>query len=367
MRLKTKDFKNACKTILYALDTKNKTLYSKTLELKTIGSTLNLIVSNGSYYVTVKFDLGYEENFKAAVNAQLFLTLVSKITTDEVEIVCEDRNIKIVANGEYKLPMIYNNNVLLELPPIEIGNQTGSMYINSDTLLSINLFNSKELQRGIAVKPVQNYYYVDEFGAITFTSGACVNSFTLEKPIKLLLFESVVRLFKLFNKDENILFTIGQDELSDTLVETKVVFENSTVTIATKLPDMGMISMVPVDAIRNMANGTYSYSVVVEKNLLLDSINRILLFHNNNTYGKFEFTESSMTIYDYNKDNWETINFINRCDNLNNYSLVTDLANFALILEGVEDEYISINFGDHKAIVVRKNNIVDIIPEIKVN
>lgn len=364
MIIKTKDFKAAAKTILYAID-KEKTLFSETLELATEGNFLYLNVTNRAYYVSVKFNLGHQETFKASVNAQLFLNLISKLTTEEIELTKDNNNVKIVANGEYKVPMIFNNGTLLELPKIDIGEVTGNMTINSNILLSINQFNSKELIRGIAVKPVQKYYYIDELGAITFTSGACVNSFSLESPIKMLLDEKVVKLFKLFKSDEPVSFTIGHTELSDTMIQTKVRFETPFVTITAILPDSGLISSVPVSAIRGMADKNYNYSVVIERENLLDAINRVLLFNETNTYGHFEFTSSTLTVYDYSKNNKEEINLVNECDNLTTYSLTTNLAGFKLILDGVEDEYVTINFGDSRAVVVRKNNVVDIIPEIR--
>lgn len=362
MRIKTKEFRNAARTILYAIDSKDKNLFSETLELKTVGNCLHLNVTNRAYYVTVKFNLGYEENFHATVNAQLFLNLISKLTTEEIEITCTNNILKIIANGEYKLPMIYHDNSLLELPTIDIGTETVNMKVNSDTLMSICLFNSKELIRGVIAKPVQSYYYMDEFGAITFTSGACVNSFTLEQPIKVLLSDKVVKLFKLFSPDEQVTMTVGHDAISDTVVQTKVRFSTPIVDLTAILPDSSLISSVPVEAIRTMADKNYNYSIVVEKDLLLGALNRILLFNTTNTYGYFEFSGQTFTIYDYSKENKESITLLNGIDN-STYQLITDLANFKLILDGVEDEYITINFGDHKSMVVRKNNITNIIPE----
>ena len=364
MKIKTKEFRNAARTILYAIDSKDKNLFSETLELKTNGTYLYLNVTNRAYYVTVKFDLGYKEDFHATVNAQLFLNLISKVTTDEIEITANNRVLKVKANGEYKVPMIYQGDTLLELPVIEIGNQTNTMSINSDILTSIAVYNSKELLRGIAVKPVQNYYYIDEFGAITFTSGACVNTFTLDQPVKLLLDNKVVKLFKLFLPDEAVTMTLGQDLLSETMIQTKVKFSTPLVDITAILPDSSLISTVPVNAIRDMAKAFYNHSVVIAKELLMGALNRLLLFNDTNTYGYFEFNNTDLTIYDYSKENKESVALVNNTDELS-YSLITDLANFKLILEGTEDEYITIAFGDHKAIIVKKNNIVNIIPEIK--
>lgn len=363
--LKTKDFQDVVKTILFAIDSKDVSLFTETLELKANGTNLDLNVTNREYFVTRKFTLDQAEIFNAAVNARLFLNLISKLTTDTIEIIQEDNNIKVKANGDYKLPMIYNNDKLLELPTIEINNVTNEMNINSTILHSITNYNSKELLRGVIVKPVQKYYYVDESGAITFTSGACVNNFSLEKPIKMLLTDKVVKLFKLFKPGEIVAFKIGQDAITDDLIQTKVRFETPSVILTAKLSDTGLVSSVPVNAIRSMANKSYNYSVVVNKNDFLQAINRILLFTTNVTYGTFEFSNSTMTIFDSSKDNKETLSLNNNCENLTSYSLIVDLNNFKLILDGVEDEYITMNFGDKKAICVKKANITDIIPELR--
>lgn len=365
MILKTKDFQDVVKTILFAIDSKDVSLFTETLELKANGTNLDLNVTNREYFVTRKFTLDKAETFNAAVNARLFLNLISKLTTETIEIIQEDNNIKVKANGDYKLPMIYNNDKLLELPTIEITNVTNEMNINSTILHSITNYNSKELLRGVIVKPVQKYYYVDESGAITFTSGACVNNFSLEKPIKMLLTDKVVKLFKLFKPGETVAFKIGQDAITDDLIQTKVRFETPSVILTAKLSDTGLVSSVPVNAIRSMANKSYNYSVVVNKNDFLQAINRILLFTTNVTYGTFEFSNSTMTIFDSSKDNKETLSLNNNCENLTSYSLIVDLNNFKLILDGVEDEYITMNFGDKKAICVKKANITDIIPELR--
>lgn len=366
MILQTKDFKEVCKTVLAAIDNKESSLFTETLELKAEGNNLDLNITNREYYLTAKFTLGSDEQFSAAVNASLFLNLISKLTTDTIEITKESNNIKVKANGLYKLPMIYNNDKMLELPKINIDNVTNTMSINSTILHSIANYNSKELLRGTIVKPVQKYYYVDEKGAITFTSGACVNSFELEKPIKILLSDKVVKLFKLFKPDTKVNFTMGQDALTEDIVQTKVRFATDNIILSAKLSDSSLVTGVPVSAIRGMADKTYNYSVVINKNNFLAAIQRILLFNDDSVYGVFEFDNQKVTIYDNKKDNKEEVVFNNECEALTSYSMIVNLNNFKLILDGCEDEYITMNFGDNKAVVVKKANISDIIPEQKV-
>lgn len=367
MILNSRDFIESCSYILAAIDNKNASLFTETLELVASGTTLNLNVTNREYYVSVRFTLEENTELKASVNAKLFLSLISKITSDTIEITAEDNYIKIKGNGDYKLPMIYNNGELMSLPTIEINNVTNEMSIKSDILQSILTYNSKELLRGIARKPVQRYYYVDEKGAITFTSGACVNNFELEKPIKVLLSDKVVRLFKLFKDSDSVNFVLGQDPISDDVVQAKVRFSDDRVTLTAKLSDFNLVTAVPVDAIRGMATNTYNYSVVINRNELLQTLNRLVLFNDDvKMYSKLEFGKESVKITDSSFENYEEIKYTNECPTLESYSAILNLENLISIISGVDSEYATICFGDERAFCFVQPDIVDILPEMRV-
>ena len=368
MILNSKAFTEACSYILEAIDNKNTSLFTETLELVANGRVLSLNVTNREYYVSVKFNLEEDTQIKAAVNAKLFLSLISKITSETIEITIDQNFMKIKGNGDYKLPMIYNNGELMSLPTIDIDNITNNMSIDSQVLQSILFYNSKELLRGIAAKPVQKYYYVDEHGAITFTSGACVNSFTLEKPIKILLSDKVVKLFKLFKDDSSINFEIGQDLVTEDMIQTKVRFSTDKVILTAKLSDSSLVSSVPVAAIRGMASKDYLYSIVVHKSELLQALGRLRLFNNGTkNYGKFEFTKDNVTISDWSSDNKEVVTFTNEVPTLESYTALLNTDNLSLIINGCEEDYVTICFGDNKAFCCVQPTVTDIIPELRVS
>lgn len=368
MILNSKNFIEASQSILYAIDNKNASLFTETLELVAEGKILKMNVTNREYYTSVLFNLEEESNLVAAVNAKLFLSLISKITSPTIEITCEDRFINIKGNGDYKLPMIYNNDSLIELPKIEINNVTNEFKVESKILQSILNYNSKELQRGVAVKPVQNYYYVDDKGAITFTSGACVNSFELESPVKLLLSDKIVKLFKLFKDVEFVNVTLGQEPIDDETIQTRVKFESDSVVLTAKLPDSNSISSVPVDAIRGMATKDYLYSVVMHKNELLQTLGRLRLFNDGTkNYGKFDFSKDQVLISDWSSNNKEVIKYTSDCPNLNEYSALLNTDNLSLIVSDCEDEYVTLCFGDGKAFSCIQPTIVNILPEMKLS
>ena len=228
MIIRTDELKDICSKILTAVDDSDLSVVTETLQLKTVNNVLYLAVTNKEYYVETKTALtGEVGEFNATVNAKLFLKLMSQITTETVEFNVVDNVLIIKGNGTYKLPLIFDGDTLLELPKINIDNPTLNMPIASENLLSILQYNSKELMKGSIIRPVQKMYYVDEKGCITFTTGACVNNFTLPNQVSVLLNSKLVKLFKLF-KEGDVEFTLGYDAISDDTVQTKVKFENSS-------------------------------------------------------------------------------------------------------------------------------------------
>jgi DNA polymerase III sliding clamp (beta) subunit (PCNA family) len=373
MIVKTEEFKEACQTILLALDTKEVSLYNEALELISSGSTLNLNVTNRQYYVTVKFNLTSPVNFKAVVKAKTFLSLVSKITTEYIELLVDDRVLKVKANGEYTFPLVFNNSTMLELPKINTGVVTNSFSINSNILLSILNNNSKELIRGAEVlkssnsKQVQSYYYVDELGAITYTTGACVNSFTLPSSLKILLDEKSVRLFRLFKNNTTVDFEMSQVALNDTLTQTVLKFSNSMIELITLMPDSSMISSVPALTIREMANKNYPYEVVLSKDSLLEILNRLNIFNTDSRLlVQVSISNDTLTISGLNGEFTETLKTSSGTSVEEPYSFYLILKNLKLILDGYVEQYITMCFGDNKAIAFKKNGVVDIIPEPRV-
>lgn len=367
--IKTDLFKDVCSKILTAVDSTELSIVTETLELVTKNNILVMGVTNREYFAEVKLEMADEYEFHATVNASLFLKLVSQITTEEIQLNVVDNTLVVKGNGTYKLPLIFDGEELLSLPRIEIGNETTKFPIKAEILNSILTYNSKELSKGVISKPIQKLYYVDEMGAITFTSGACVNSFTLPCPVKVLFNNRLVKLFKLF-KDGEVEFTLGFDALSDEIVQTKVKFESEFVTVTAILScDDSLLQSVPVGGIRGRANAEYPYSVNVNKDAMIQTINRLTLFNSGKStfskpYGKFEFGKDSVTIYDYNKENSEVVDYASG-EVAEPYTAMLNLNDLKTTLETCVESHLCINFGDSSAIVISRGNIKNVVPEVK--
>lgn len=375
MILRIEEIQNACGKILAAVDSNTLSVLTETLQLKTAEKNLYISVTNREYFAQVKIPMSEDIDFHATVNANLFLKLISQITTDTIEINIVDNSLILKGNGTYKLPLIFDGDGLLELPEIEIGNPTVNFEIDSNVLLSMLQYNSKELTKGIISKPIQKLYYMDEEGCVTFTTGACVNSFTLAQPVKILLNDRLVKLFKLF-KGEKVNFTLGYDAISDDIIQTKVRFETTDIIITAILScDDSMLNQFPTRAVRGRAEATYPYSININREQLIQTISRLLLFSSANSakdvikpFAVFDFKKDSVVVYDTKKENKEEVYYTNSTSGVEDvYSALLDLNDVKNTLETCTEQYVSIHFGDGAAIVLARGNIKNVIPECNLN
>lgn len=376
MILKTKTFQEAANKILMAVGLDRS---ATNLELAAKDTALYLRVTNREYYVAVRFELEEPTDFRAVVDATLFLNLISGINTEEFELTINDTNVAVKAGrSSYKLAMIYENDQLMKLPIIKLepDQVTVSMSITHDILMSILNVNGKEIQKAkkLDVNELQRYYYIDETGCFTFTTGACVNSFTLEKPIKLLLTDKVVKLFKLFSSD--VWMSYGHLVNSDNSLQPIVVFQTEDIYVASRLlNDEACIQKIkaPCDAMKNLIKETYDHNLVLSASDLSSAIARLLMFHkNSNAKGDasfvpaaVEFSNTELTISDLSGDNKEIITIENGSTTPGGYSMGVNLIDLKAVLDSCKNEHITMNCGNKKSIIICRGNISNVIAETR--
>lgn len=369
MILKTKEFQEICKNILEAVDENDTVLVSETLELRVKDGKITLSVTNKEYFVTVSLATNSDEELHAVISANLFLKLIARITTESIDLKIVDNALIVKGNGSYKFPLIYDGSELLELPKINIDEVTNEFTLSTDILQNILKYNTKELQKSGIRNPVQKMFYIDEQGAITFASGACVTSFTLEAPVKLLLSEKLVKLFKLFTT-ESVNFTIGFTSISESLVQTKIKLKNDSVELtAITNNDASLLNSVPAKVIRGVANTVYSNKVIFNKQTVLDALGRLSIFSKNEVvtlYTYLEFTKDEVTIYDTKKENCEKIK-LEQSNVEESYSCILNTNDFKVTLESQKDEFVTMRFGNSRSVVFERTNIKNVLPECRVN
>lgn len=364
MQIKTTELKDVCSSIVSVIENNPLAPITEVVEIKTIDNNLYINLTNKEYYLRVKVASNVAEAFHAVINANLFLKLISQMTCENLTLLLENNSLCIKGNGKYTLPLIYDQQELLNLPYFSVSSEM-QFDLPTSILNSILVYNSKELNKGVISSPIQKFYYVDSEGALTFTSGACVNSFKLPTDIKFLLNSRTVKLFKLF-KTDSVHVTIEESE------QLKICFSTDTITLSVITPsESSLINEVPVAAIRGRCNDNYSYNTMLSKSALVETLNRMSLFFNNiNNINisciKLSFYDTFVKIADNTKKNEEIIEYENvTLADLQTEPYVTylDINDLKSVIDNFASSVISIKFGNSQAVVVTNGNISNIIPE----
>lgn len=370
MIIRTELLQESCSKILNAVDSNVLSAVTETLEIENEQGKMSMSVTNREYFVNVLFDTGVDEQIHATVNANLFLKLISKITSETIELTTDSNSLFVKCNGDYKLPLIFDGDKLMELPKINIENVAETFDIDSSILHSIVNYNSKELQKGTISKPIQRLYYVDNEGCITFTTGACVNKFSVDMSSKLLLNDKLVKLFKLF-KDTKVNVTVGHNKLSEDTVVTAVSFASPGITVDAVLNcDDSMAVSFPVDGIRTRSNTTYPLSVSINKDLLMQAVDRLMLFSQAASKSdlslsiiQLEFENDSVIVSDRKGINKESVLYSNPIEMDTKYSALIDSSDLTKTLASSSNQLVNFAFGNNEAFVLSEGSVKWVIPE----
>lgn len=362
MIVNTQDIKQITNKILSAIDSSEHTILTDTLEILAKDKKLYFNVTNKDYYVSININITTDCDFRATVNANMFLKLISQLTTETVELNVVDKVLEVIGNGKFKIPLMLSFDKLLELPELTIDTITQTFDVSKDILYSISSYNARELAGNAFNDIIRKSYYIDDKGCITFTFGACINHFTLPKSIKLILSPVVVKLFKLFN-DDTVKFELGFNQIGDVL-QTRIRLSDNSVMIAAKTYSTdGLITKFPAEALREKSDKVYPYSVSINRVELAQALNRFEIFSNydtNTTECTFTFIDDNLVIENNTGDS-ESIKLSTSINDT--YKAILDLVDLKNIVTASKDSTLNMNFGDHEAFVIVKGNISNLLPE----
>lgn len=368
MKLNLNDVQKVCSKLSSAISSDGVNPVTDAIEVKVDNGKANFSVTSLVYTVTATFDVDTAETFHTAVSAELFTKLISQLTDTEVELTCDDGILVVKSNGTYKLPMMYSGEDVLSIPEFELQNVTHEFELSLDALKKIAYTNSRELSKGVITNPVQKMYYVDSKGCITFTTGACLTDFTIPDGLAFLLTDKLVNIFKLI-EGTTVKVKFGTDTLANGISQNKIILSTDDLCISAILnSDSALLSEVPKDIIRNMASEELPYMVTVNTSTLLSAINRLLLFmpksFQSKPYGRFEFKDGKLNIYDKSDINVEQIE-VDESSVLpdTETSLNVDFNDMKVVLEAVKDKSVCIDFGNNKSILIKYSGATNIIPE----
>lgn len=379
--IKTDKIKDIANKVAISVDGERTSPISELIELELNNKNLTLKTTNKEYFfkTTIKDVTNTDEYFHVTIVADTFLTLITKTTSNEIKFEIVNNNLVLYGNGKYTFPLVLDNDQVVVLPEIEFK-ETGNeikFEIDGNILKSIYEFNSRELNKEVAVDPIQKYYYLDNKGALTFVEGACISEFEINTtPFKLLLNERLVQLFKLFSGQKvnvTILKEATNLNTDDSQVfKNKIKFTIEDSELIAILPDSDLVEKYPSIQIRALANIDYPGQVIISKTLLLEALDRLSIFNRKGSStkvdlkkcGQLDFSNDSVKIISLKDQNSETIPYLNgslKPFTFTSYVSLSDLTKHGNI--SLNDSII-LYYGTGDAIMMQRKNLKQVIPEL---
>ena len=364
MILRTEEFQKECNILALALENNSLLPDIGILELEVEGTNLVMKMNNVEHYEEIIIPLSSHEDFNASVDGALFLNLVSKLTSETIELKVAPNSLIILGNGTYNIPLHFKDSKMFKVKKIEADVINTTFTLPVSALTNTTYYNNKEMDRATTTTTVQTFHYFDEHGVLTFNQGACVNSFEVGEKFKLLLSARLVSLFKMFelSGDTTVTIQLGYRVVNNVNRRIITLSTPSIKLTYLLLSEEQLLNSVPAEIIRDRATKVYDYKVTLDKALLLEALTRLALFlPKDDFYINAEFSRDEVKFEA--GSNYETIFYSSDSNNLKNYSMTIDLKIFLDIIKIIPSKFINLNFGDHVAFTITHEGITHIIPE----
>lgn len=338
--------------------------------------TVGIKVGNYDYYLeaSIPFEQVDEEGFHATVTAETFVPLVSKLETECVEI-SERLNALILTtkNAEYTFPIIKELGKVKSIDAIAFnpvrcirssitGAQTASI---ADT-------NAKGLMDSLFSKDVQQFVYVDNDGALTYTENIYINNFDKraesDGDFRFLLNCTQAKLLKVFEDFDTVDVAVEYQENYESAVKVQLSAADAiTLTLITQ-PNQ-MVDKFPALKLRNLASAVSETHAVIDKKALEKALARLMVFDKKFditvlNYSKFVWDTDSVKLVSIKNQNYEVVPYISGTNTSEHESIIR-FADIVNQLKAVQSKEIDISYGDSPAIVINSEGLKQLIPEIR--
>ena len=378
MKLDIKDLKNLVSKLNLAIEKSKVNPKSGWIELEADNESVNFKVSNYDYYLEVSVlaneFISDEDKFHVTILADTFIPLVSKLDVNEVN-VYEKLNSLIVEtdSSSYTFPVIKELGKTKCLDVIDFNPTDGGFQIDSRDLESIANVNANGIADSIITKDIQQFIYVDNVGALTFTENIYVNDFKYPTSgeFKFLLNVTQAKLLNIFKGENIVLLDIEQEEAYDTCqtLSNKISLSNDKIRLVMITQQQDIVDKFPSIRLRALAENDENTHVVVDKKLLDKALTRLMVFDKKfditvMDYSKLVFKENELELVSIKNKNFEKIPYISS-QNVIEHESVIRFADLVKQLKAVTSKEIDISYGSRPAIVIN-SNVKQVIPEIHI-
>lgn len=322
------------------------------------GENLTLTTTDGSNQFRVIEKIDYDpmygpQEFYTIVNADTFSKLVGKTTKEFIELENKENYVEVRGNGTYKLEIAINEEgEMVRFPEITINEENGSTVLELNKLQEIIKVEEASVAKTMEV-PCLTGYYISNNAIATDRQLIC--SITSDIIFSPLLISSEMAKLLLLIDTENINL-IRQDNY--------LIFYNDNYILFGK--ELEGKENYPVKPIEDLVRQDYKNKVQVNKNELLNVLDRMALFVTD--YDKdgvfLDINSSGIVIKSQKSNAVEVINTIEHHE-VELFNCLIDIEMLKSQVETISTDIVEIQYGQEKSIKIVDGNCTHIISLIE--
>jgi len=371
LRIVTDDLKNFASKINLAIEKSKINPKAGWVELIVVDENLKLQVANFDYSLEAKIPCEFISgtDFDVTVVADQFIPLISKLDSKYVDLVIQNNalNIKTESNS-YMLPLIREAGETKQLDMIQFNTLTAdSINVSDDILYSIATTNVKGLLESIYSSDIQQFIYMDEKGAITFTENIYINYYKneLEKPFKILLNTTQAKLLKAFLGEKSIKLYVEPNYSYES--PKRACIESENVKLNMVVQSQENIDRFPSIRLRELSDRVQSTHVIVDRKVLDKALARLMIFDKKFdatvlNCSKIVFEPNQMKLISILNNNYEIVPYVH-CEEPVDREFIIRFADLVKQIKVITSKEIDISYGETPALVLN-SEIKQLIPEV---
>lgn len=372
MKINIKELKTIVSKLNVAIEKNKVNPKSGWVELYAVNGLLTLKVANYDYFLEMKLNVECDssESIHATVVADTFIPLVSKLD-DNTMTIFERGNTLVFASdtNEYTFPIIKELGKVKSIDIISF-NQSHCKHTNNKgySIASIANTNAKGLVDSVFSKDIQQFIYIDNIGALTFTENIYVNNFetACDLQFKMLLNCTQAKLLKIFEDYDTVDILT---EISATYETSyKVMFRTDNISLILITQSAALTDKFPAIRLRQLADRSNIVHAVIDKKKLDKALARLMVFDKRfditvMNYSKLVFGTESLKLVSIKNNNYEVVPYIS-AENAIEHEAIIRFADLVKQLKAINTKEVDIGYGTSSAIVIN-GNVKQLIPEIR--
>lgn len=352
MKVVTSRMKEAVNKAIKGAGFNNLIPITSMIGIKLSDGKLRLLTTDMNNTLCIIIDKVSGVNMNITVDADKFGKLISKTTSEDIELLVIDDVLSIKANGTYKIPLISDEDGLISFPDVKDLSETKEADCKTKLSSVMQAYNiNKAALAKTLESPALTGYYCDESVISTDANVITFNQFKMfdiENPI--LISAQQMQLLTL-NSEEDIEVRISKSE---------VQFKTNDVIIDGSI--MEGIEDFPAEEVNAYLGEAFTSMCKVPKDLLIGILDRLSLFiepyDKNGAY--FTFTRKGINIHSKKDASTEVINYV-ESKGFEPFVCCVDIPMLKEQLQSNPDDTVKIYYGNENALKIESGKVIQVI------